>query len=73
MLAESQEDPEMGVPGFHRGKAKGLRAGEGVSESSGSEEDSHENEAGKSLQGRSRTKQAVQSGQEGCFQDEQWN
>lgn len=29
MLAESQEGPEMGVPRFHRGKAKGLRVGEG--------------------------------------------
>lgn len=29
VLAESQEGPEMGVPRFHRGKAKGLRVGEG--------------------------------------------
>lgn len=44
VLSESQEGLEMGVPGFHRGEAQGLRVGEGVSESVRSEEDSQENE-----------------------------
>lgn len=67
VLSESQEGPEMGVPRFHRGEAQGLRVGEGMSELVRSEEDSQENEAGKSLHGSSGTKQPVRCGQHGCF------